>query len=98
MLTIGKLKLETAIQGDLDGRLAALTGCSAVEVHRLLHGHCIAGFLAKAITPLLVDPPARIDLTRAIAAAGVDRIRKRALRLYGSAIKQQKGEGHGPAQ
>jgi hypothetical protein len=96
MIRIGPLQLETAVPADLDARLAAMTGCSAAEVKRMLAGPCIAGFIAKALTPLLADPLARHELTAAIVAVGRDRVRKRVRALLSAAIKQQGGSGHGP--
>lgn len=90
-MKIGKLTLATAIPEDLEGRCRQMKGVSAEEMARLLSGRCIAGMVAAALTPFLAEPPPRGELARAIADAGVDKIRARARRLYAGALRANKG-------
>lgn len=89
-IKVGQADLQMAVPADLDGQLLAATGCSRVEVTRLLSGHCLAGFVAKAMVPLLVEPPQRGGLARSIADAGVDKVRRKLLATYRALPKPTK--------
>lgn len=100
-IRIGRTSLPSASPSAaaLDACLLASIGCSAEEVERLLEGRAQpASFVARALTPFLAEPPARADLARMIAAAGVDKVRRKARALYQAATRPKKDEADGTAQ
>lgn len=100
LVKVGDADLKVAVPDDLDGRLLAGFGCSLAEVTRLLEGHCLAGFVARALVAVTADPPPRADLAAMIHHVGTDKIRRKALAVYRAATpkKKEKEAGHDEEQ
>ncbi len=97
-IRIGRTSLPAASPSpaDLDAHCGQTFGCSAEEVERLLEGRAQpASFVAKALVPFLAEPPVRSDLARAIALAGVDKVRRKARSLYQGATRVKQGSDDG---
>lgn len=85
-MRIGSLKLQLARPENLDELLLAMTGCSAEETCAHLRSPCIASTVAGALLPFIAgEKPVRHSLAEAIAAAGLDEVRRRVLELYEAA-------------
>jgi hypothetical protein len=85
-MQIADLELETAVPADLEQRLHALTGASIAEVRSLLDGRCLAGFVAKALHPLLAEAHELAELARKIAEHGIDAVKAEVAALYDEAV------------
>lgn len=81
-IRIGSLKLEAAVPDDLHRRLLASTGCSIAEIAAIVASPCIAGSVAAALLPLLVEALPKAELACLIAADGIDAVRRRVARIY----------------
>lgn len=85
-MQIADLELETAAPADLESQVHALTGASAAEVRSLLDGHCLAGFVAKALHPFLAEAHELAELGRKIAEHGIDAVKAEVAALYDEAV------------
>lgn len=85
--TLDGEKLLLEVPDDLDAKLLASGGISAVEMHRQLGGNCIAGTLAKALAPLVPGLAVRPhELASAIARHGSSEVRIELLGIYAKAV------------
>jgi hypothetical protein len=71
MIQLNGAGLKTQTPADPSAALLALTGCSPVEVTRMLAGFPLASFVAQALTPFLADPPSVPELAQIVEANGV---------------------------
>lgn len=86
-MNIADLELEiVATPGDLEHGVQDLTGATPGEVRNLLDGHCLAGFVAKALHPFIAGGHELAELARKIAEHGVDAIKGEVAKLYDTAI------------
>lgn len=82
-MRIGEVDVATSVPGDLDGRLRASMGVSALEVLRLLGGYCMPGLLARFVEPIAEGSGlSRGELTVLIVKAGVTAVRVDLAELY----------------
>jgi hypothetical protein len=82
-ITIGGRELATTRPTDLDALLVEATGCSAAEQAQMLNN--AAPFqIARALLPMLVDPPSAAELTDEIAGGDVADVIRQVKALLGA--------------
>lgn len=83
-MKIGKLSLATVERkaGEVEVDLLRMTGVAVHEMHVMLAYPQLAGTVAAALLPLLVEPFERHALAEAIQAEGVHEVRAQVRALY----------------
>lgn len=94
-MKIGKLAFDTVERkvGEVEAGLLQMTGIAVHEMHVVLAYPCLAGTVAAALLPLLVEPIERHALAEAIAAHGVDDVRAKVRALYDGLMKPEATSG-----